>query len=211
MTPVVLIGGGGHAKVVAAVVGKIKHYHIVGYTAPIAGSAPLNLAYLGTDEILPDLLTSKRVTGAVIGIGIVEINGKRAALHRSVVGHGLSLPAIVSPTAVVNEPVAIGNGTVVMDGVVINPGTTIGELCILNTNATVEHDCTVGSYSHIAPGAVLCGGVTVGDETMIGTSACVLPGLYIASRCLIGAGATVTRDLTEPGVYLGNPARRIRT
>ena len=210
MISLVLIGGGGHAKVVAAIVGKIGRYQIVGYTAPIAGSAPLNLSYLGTDEILPDLLASKRVTGAAIGIGIIEINGKRAALHRSVAAHGLSLPSIVSPTAVVNEPARIGNGTVVMDGVVINPGAMIGELCIVNTNATVEHDCTVGSYSHIAPGAVLCGGVTVGEETLIGTSACVLPGLRIAARCLIGGGATVTCDLTEPGVYQGTPARRIR-
>jgi sugar O-acyltransferase (sialic acid O-acetyltransferase NeuD family) len=209
MISVVLIGGGGHAKVVAAIVGKTRGCRIIGYTAPVAGPAPLNLSYLGDDSVLPDLVASERVTGAVIGVGIIEINDKRATLHRSLSGLGFSLPSIVSPTAVVNEQVAIGDGTVIMDGAVINSGASIGELSIVNTNATVEHDCIIGAYSHIAPGAVLCGGVTVGDQAMIGASACVLPGVRIADRCLVGGGATVTRNLTEPGVYLGTPARRM--
>jgi sugar O-acyltransferase (sialic acid O-acetyltransferase NeuD family) len=209
MTSVVLIGGGGHAKVVAAIVNKTRQYRIVGYTAPIAGSAPFGLPYLGDDDVLADLMASKGVIGAVIGIGIIKVGDKRAALHQWLIIQGLSLPSIVSPMAVVNEDVMIGDGTVVMDGVVINPGTRIGECSIVNTNATVEHDCTVGAYSHIAPGAVLCGGVSVGDQSIIGARACVLPGIRITEHCLVGAGATVTHDLTEPGVYVGSPARRI--
>ncbi|WP_455388055.1 acetyltransferase [Petrachloros mirabilis] len=208
MRPLVLIGGGGHASVVAAVVGKIDLYRIIGYTAPAAGTGSLDLPYLGGDDVLPDLAASQRVVGAVLGIGIVDTGDDRSALQRRLLGYGLFLPPVVSPTAVVNSHVVIGDGTVVMDGVVINPGTRIGECSIINTNATVEHDCLIGACSHVAPGAVLCGGVSVGNQSVIGAKACVLPGVRVGDRCLVGAGSTVTRDLTEPGVYLGSPARR---
>ncbi len=159
MTPIVLIGGGGHAKVVSALVAKIGKYRIVGYTALAAGALPRSFApYLGEDHALPDLVASGRISGAVLGIGIVDVDADRAALRKRLIALGLALPSIVSPMAVVNTDVVIGDGTVVMDGVVINPGAKIGECSIINTNATVEHDCTIGDCSHIAPGAVLCGG-----------------------------------------------------
>jgi sugar O-acyltransferase (sialic acid O-acetyltransferase NeuD family) len=210
MTPIVLIGGGGHAKVVSAIVAKAGQHRIVGYTALVAAPVPPNFSpYLGDDNILADLVASGRVIGAVLGIGIIDVDSNRSALCARLLALGLALPPIVSPMAVINADVVIGDGTVVMDGVVVNPGARIGECTIINSNATVEHDCMVGAYSHIAPGAVLCGGVSVGAESIVGASACVLPGVRIGARCLVGAGATVTRDLAEPGVYIGNPAIRV--
>lgn len=210
MTPIVLLGGGGHAKVVSALVAKVGRHRIVGYTALAAGTLPPDFApYLGDDHVLPNLVASGRIAAAVIGIGIIDVGGGRAALRERLLALGLALPSIVSPMAVINTGVAIGDGTVVMDGVVINPGSKIGECSIINTNATVEHDCAVGDFSHIAPGAILCGGVSVGAQSMVGAGACVLPGVRIGARCIVGAGAIVTRDAVEPGIYTGSPAARI--
>ena len=210
MMPIVLIGGGGHAKVVSAIVAKIGQHRIVGYTALEAGPVPPNFPpYLGDDKVLLDLVASGRVIGAVLGIGITKVDTSRSALRERLLALGLAMPSIISPNAVINADVVVGDGTVVMDGVVVNPGARIGECSIINTNATVEHDCTVGACSHIASGVVLCGGVSVGCESMIGAGACVLPGVRIGERCLVGAGATVTRDLVDPGVYIGSPAIRM--
>ena len=63
---------------------------------------------------------------------------------------------------------------------------------------------------HVAPGATISGGVTIGHFSMIGVGATIIEGKKIAASCLVGAGATVVRDLTEPGVYVGSPARRIK-
>jgi UDP-perosamine 4-acetyltransferase len=63
---------------------------------------------------------------------------------------------------------------------------------------------------HIAPGVTISGGVTIGRFSMIGAGATVIEGRRIASECIVGAGAIVVHDLTEPGVYIGSPARRIR-
>jgi acetyltransferase-like isoleucine patch superfamily enzyme len=97
-----------------------------------------------------------------------------------------------------------------MDGSVINIGATLGRGAIVNTNSTIEHDVELADWVHVAPGATVSGGVTVGRFSMIGAGATVIEGIKIAARCMVGAGATVVDDLTEPGVYVGSPARRIR-
>jgi acetyltransferase-like isoleucine patch superfamily enzyme len=80
----------------------------------------------------------------------------------------------------------------------------------VNTNSTVEHDVRIDDWVHIAPGVTISGGVTIGRFSMIGAGATVIEGRQIASECIVGAGAIVVHDLTEPGVYIGSPARRIR-
>lgn len=79
----------------------------------------------------------------------------------------------------------------------------------MNTNSVVEHDVVLDDWVHVAPGATICGGVTVGRFSMIGAGATIIEGRQIAADCVVGAGATVIEDLTEPGVYVGCPARRI--
>jgi UDP-perosamine 4-acetyltransferase len=97
-----------------------------------------------------------------------------------------------------------------MDGAVINSGATIGRGGIVNTNSTIEHDVLLEDWVHVAPGATISGHVTVGRFSMIGAGATVIEGIKIAAGCMVGAGATVVHDLTEPGVYVGSPARRIK-
>jgi len=89
-------------------------------------------------------------------------------------------------------------------------GARIGRGAILNSNCTVEHDTQIGDWVHVAPGVTISGGVTVGPLSMIGVGAVIIEGKRIANGCIIGAGAVVVHDLTEPGVYVGCPARRIR-
>ena len=70
----------------------------------------------------------------------------------------------------------IGEGTVVMAHVVVQPNVKIGKHCILNTGCTVDHDCIIEDYAHIAPGAHLCGGVHVGEGALVGVGVAVAPG-----------------------------------
>ena len=122
----------------------------------------------------------------------------------------MRFPRLCLPTPSSTARWSLGAGTVVFDGAVVNPGVVTGPICIVNTNATVEHDCRLGMNVHIATGATVSGGVTIGDHTFVGAGAVVIHGVRIAAGCLIGAGAVVTEDLTEPGAYVGAPARRLR-
>jgi UDP-perosamine 4-acetyltransferase len=103
----------------------------------------------------------------------------------------------------------IGRGTVVLAGAIVNDGARIGDGVIVNSGAIVEHDAEVGAFSHVAPGAVLGGGARLGEDSLLGTNATILPRVSVSNRVIIGAGSVVTRDITEPGVYVGAPARLV--
>jgi sugar O-acyltransferase (sialic acid O-acetyltransferase NeuD family) len=209
MDKIVVIGGGGHAKVLISVLKKIL-VDIAGYTDRQDRGAILGVQYLGDDGILLELIRKHARCKAVIGVGKIDASGVRTTLQKEFEGLGFDFPSIVSPHAVINDEVLLGPGSVVFDGVVINSGTKTGRACILNTNCTVEHDCRLDENVHIAPGATLSGGVKLGKNCLIGTGANVIQNVSICDNCLIGAGSTVVKDITTPGTYVGNPAKRIK-
>jgi UDP-perosamine 4-acetyltransferase len=209
MPRVVVIGGGGHAKVAISVLKK-SGFDIAGYTDHQDRGVVLGVPYLGKDDILQNLGNENPDCDVVLGVGKIDASPSRFAFFEKLSALGFYFPVIVSPGSSINEDVQLSAGTVVFDGVIVNSGSKIGRMCILNTNSTVDHDCLLGDNVHIAPGATLSGGVNVGNNTMIGTGAAVIHSVTICAGCLIGAGSTVVEDLIVPGIYVGSPARRIK-
>jgi sugar O-acyltransferase (sialic acid O-acetyltransferase NeuD family) len=207
---VVVVGGGGHAKVVIAILRKLKRYRILGYTDLKNNGAVLGVPFLGSDSELFALAQGRKKLHAVLALGQVGLGEPRYELWSRLQSHSLLFPLIVSPDAIVNEEVSGGEGAVVMDGAVINSGASIGRGAIVNTNSTIEHDVVLADWVHVAPGATISGRATVGRFSMIGAGATLIEGIKIASGCMVGAGATVVHDLMDPGVYVGSPARRIK-
>lgn len=206
--PIVVVGGGGHAKVAIGVLKK-SGYCVIGYTDHRDHGNILTVPRLGEDDILTDLIRREGRCSAVVGVGKVDTSDRRARLQADLTALGYECPAIISVTAIVNEDVSLGAGTMVLDGVVINSGTRIGMTCIINTHSTVEHDCTIGHDVHIAPGATISGGVRIGDHCMIGAGATIVQGVDVCDGCMVGAGATVVSDLSVAGTYVGTPAKRL--
>lgn len=211
MNEIVIIGGGGHAKVIISIIIKSNVYKIVGYTDVVDKGEILGVRYLGSDIVLHELKGKYKRCFAVIGIGVLSLSGidKRIKIRSKLEQLGYDLPVIISPTAVINTDVKIGKGTVVFDGAIINAGTYIGENVIINTGALIEHDCQIGDNVHVACGAILGGGVTVGNSSMIGLGAKIIQYKKIGEHCMIGAGAVVVNDCSEQGEYLGIPAKRL--
>lgn len=208
MQDIIVVGGGGHAKVVLSILKKMTNFRVVGYTDQSDRGALLGLPYLGPDSGLAEF--NKDSCGAVLAVGQVGLGHRREEIWTKIRSEIDRFPVIASPRAVINEEVELAEGVVVMDGAVINPGAAVGRGAIVNTNSTVEHDVIVGDWVHIAPGATISGNVKIGSHSMIGAGAVVIEGRTIVENCIVGAGATVIRDLTESGVYAGCPARRIR-
>jgi UDP-perosamine 4-acetyltransferase len=212
MENIVVIGGGGHARVIVSVLKKLKKYHILGYTDPENKGRILGVPYLGGDEVLEDKKKKNEQMSAVIGLGhlIRDDIAKRVAIRRKLETLGFIFPSVVSPDALINENVKIGMSTIVMDGVIINPYTKIGENVIINTGSIIEHDCFVEDNVHIATNVILGGGVCIGRNTLIGSGAIVINTKKVGENCSIGAGAVIADDCLEPGTYVGIPAKRIK-
>ena len=113
----------------------------------------------------------------------------------------------IHPSVLVNETFLIKCGTVIMHNAILQARVLAGMHCIINTGAIVEHDCNLGDFVHVAPGAILCGGVMVGAGSLIGAGSIVNPNLNIGKNCIIGAGSIVTRNVPDGATVYGNPAR----
>ena len=139
---------------------------------------------------------------AIISIGSAEIRRK---IVESI--DVKKYPVAMHPTAVVSPRAKIGEGTVVMQGAIIQTCVEIGKHCIINTGASVDHECRIGDYVHIAPHATLSGDVEVGDGTWIGAGSVVKQCIRIGRNCMIGAGAIVVKDVPDGVTIIGVPGK----
>jgi len=210
MDEIVVIGGGGHAKVVIGVLRRAGRFRILGYFDRIDNGPILGTEYMGDDDRLASVVKMRNNVSALIAVGQVGLGKQRQEIFCRLSPLGLLFPSVVSLNAVVNEEVCLGAGVVVMDAAVVNCGTVIGNGAIINSNSTVEHDVHIGDWVHVAPGATISGRVTVGQCSMIGAGAVIIEGKNIVADCIVGAGTIVLDDIVEPGTYVGCPARQIR-
>lgn len=208
--PLVLLGAGGHARVLAAL-SRAAGHTVLGVCDPALAADAVSrwedLDVLGNDGAL-DRLPPDRVA-LVLGIGQLATGTLRERLYAAWRARGYDFPALVHPAAWVAPGVVLGDGVQVMAGAIIQPGCEIGANSIVNTRAGVDHDCRLGRDVHLAPGATLCGTVTVGDGAFIGAGATVIQGLGIGARAVVGAGVTLVRDLAPTTTVLG-AANRLR-
>jgi len=204
---IILLGGGGHAKVVIDAIKEAGGFTIYGIADPKLkkGASILGVPVIGTDEILAKLI-KQGIKDAFVSVGSIGDCEVRKKLCNNVKKIGYRLPVIKHPKAVIAKDVELKEGAFIAAGVVVNPGTKIGRNAIINTSASIDHDCEIGDFVHIAPGAVLSGGVKVGDETHIGTGAAVIQNLTIGKRCTIGAGQTIRHDMADGSKSFGQGA-----
>jgi len=196
-----VLGAGGHAKVV------IDTARAQGWSVYAAVDDNPNL-WGHPIEGVPVLGSLETAAGwqgwAIIAVGD---NRTRYAVSQR---YALRWATLIHPTAWLSHSAKIGEGTLVAAGVVVQPEAQIGRHAILNTACSIDHDCVVGDWVHIAPGARLAGGVHVDEGALVGIGAVVLPNIRIGAWSVVGAGAVVTREVPPHAVVVGVPARLIR-
>jgi sugar O-acyltransferase (sialic acid O-acetyltransferase NeuD family) len=200
----ILIGAGGHAKVIAAAI-VANGDRVLAVFDDDANRHGQTL--LGAPIVGPVAAAAEHAAGALAVLAI----GSNAARARLAMQLDLRWGVVVHPRAWVHETVQLGPGAVVFAGAVVQPDALIGAHSIVNTGASIDHDCLLGRAVHIAPGVHLAGGVRVGDESFLGVGAAAIPYVTIGDRVIVGAGAVVTRDLHGDTTAVGVPARVIRS
>ncbi len=197
----VIIGAGGHAKVVASTA--------LASGVPVRGFLDDNPALvnkkIGHYAVLGEIaqLGFKNFTAVVFGLGNNHLRKNLALQYQQ----SSQWPVLIHPHAYVHPSAKLGQGTVVFAGAIIQPDVEIGEHCIINTGATVDHDCRIGSYSHLAPGVHLAGTVTLGEGVFLGIGSVVIPEIQIGDWVQVAAGAAVVNSIPALKKVMGVPAK----
>lgn len=201
----VIIGASGQGKVVVDIALKLQKYDEILFLDDNENVKEcMNFPVVGKSSDAEQYIDSAEF---IVAIGNAQIRKKviEQLLHLNA-----NITTLIHPMATIGHNVRIGEGTVVMAGVIINPDSVIGKACVINTCSSVDHDCVVDDYVHIAVGSHLCGTVSVGDATWIGAGATVINNISICPDCIIGSGAVVIKDIKERGTYIGVPAKRVK-
>lgn len=203
-TELVLIGGGGHAVVVAEAVrasgGRVLGVYDDDERCP-AAREPDGAEWLG-----PLSQAGELDRPWILCLGDLCL---RASVLDRLGPAGAAAEKVVHPSAVISPSAVLGRGVFVGPLAVVHARAHVAAHAIVNTGAIVEHDCEVGENCHLAPRSALGGNVHVGQGTLVGLGAAVLPGLTISPGCVVGAGAVVHEDVPEGLRVAGVPARRL--
>jgi sugar O-acyltransferase (sialic acid O-acetyltransferase NeuD family) len=199
LNEIYIIGGGGHAKVVAsaAISAEFKITYIFDDNSSLLGTSLCGVPVIGPCAKIQEF--PPRPTVIAIGDN----------LHRFAVADRFDLPwqTVIDPRAYLHFSVVCGHGVMVLPGAIVQIDSQLGNHVIVNKSASIDHDCRLGDFVHIAPGVRLAGNVQIGNGVLVGLGAVVLPGIAIGNGAVIGAGATVIRDVPDNAVLMGVPGR----
>jgi sugar O-acyltransferase (sialic acid O-acetyltransferase NeuD family) len=211
MKKILIIGSSGHARVVVDIIEKEGKYQLLGILDRFRTQGEETLGYpiLGTEEDLPQLIEHHSVGGILIAVGD-NFTRSHIARHVNELCPSLEFITTIHPSANLGRGVSIGDGSVIMAGVSVNPCCTIGNFCILNTHSSLDHESTMEDFASLAPHAATGGNCFIGAHSAIGIGAVLIHGIRIGEHSLIGAGSTVLNPVDPYSIAYGTPAKVIR-
>lgn len=205
----VVLGAGGHGKVVADAA-RAAGANVLAFADADPqrhGSRLLGLPVLDGELEALRHFCGREGAKAVVAIGE---NATRRRVFEALLGRGVPLTSVVHPSAVLAPDVTLGVGVVVFAGAIVNVSSTIGDNAIVNTGARLDHDNTLGAHAHVSPGVSTGGEVEIGEGSHLGVGVSVRNRVRIGAWSVVGVGAAVVGDLPGGVVAYGVPARVVR-
>jgi acetyltransferase EpsM len=202
---IIIIGYGGHSKVVQDIILSYEGNEIVGFL-----DNKYEKSFIKENIFYGPISSHKYFVDEVPGIRFIVGIGNNHSRKEIVEMLNLEQDyflSIIHPSAQVSPSACVGNGTVIMANTVISANTKIGDHVIINTSAVVEHDNKVSDFAHVSPNATLTGNVQLDVGVHIGAGAILIPNVKIGEWAVIGAGATVIHSIPGNTTAVGVPAK----
>lgn len=204
----IVLGTGGHCRVVLSIIEELDFYDVLSIVE-IGTFRPGELIMGRSVEASPDYLFTLSGRSDIDVFLAIGDNYIRRLWWDRVKSLALPMPNLISPNALVSNSASLGESNVICARAFVGPEAKIGNNNLINTSAVVEHEVYIGHDCHLAPSSTVAGRSHLDDLCFVGAGATVIDGMSIASRTVIGAGATLVRDVDQPGgVYVGTPAKR---
>lgn len=203
--PLVLLGAGGHAKVLLDILSR-QGIRPVACISP--QPLPVHPLFAGITHYANDTALHNFDPQAVMlinGIGALPGSSRRFALFDEAKLLGFRFFSVICASAQVSPFATLGEGVQIFSHAIVNVDSQLADNVIINTRALVEHDCQIGKHTVVSPAAVLCGQVQTGQQVFIGAGAVVIQSVRIGDRAMVAAGTMLAHDLLPD--YKIYPAR----
>ncbi len=202
---VIVIGTGGHARVVLSILSYINNVEIIGL-------ADRDKAFIGKSILGYKIITTWDQVTEFFYKGINQVslavgdNEERAQLFYRFKERGFNILGGIHPTAVIEKGLNISEGVIVCAGAIIGTQVNIGPNSIINTGSIIDHECIIGEHVHIAPGCSIAGRVSIKSKAFIGIGSVIKEKITIGQKTVVGAGSVVVKDIPDEVVAYGTPA-----
>lgn len=212
MKKVIIIGSGGHAKVVIDIINEInkknKDIDIIGITSKSlsVGELFFGLPVLGNDDIIEGY-RGKENYFLAMGLGGFKDNFLREKVFNAMVGLGMRFLNVIHPSAVISETVVFGQGVTIFPGVILNTEVEIGDNTIIATGSSIDHETIIEENVLVSAGVTVGAYAIIGKRSLIALGANVVSGVKIGVDVLVAAGAVVVNDISDNKKVFGIPAK----
>jgi UDP-perosamine 4-acetyltransferase len=203
---VLIIGAGGHARVVYEILNTDPNTDLVAFvdnTTRGSDEEIMDVSVIGPHSVVDEYIESGAL-GVCIAVGDNEIRSKH--FKKFTQERGLTPINAVHDNAHVSPNASIGHGIVIQSSAEVMTNSVIGDNSIVNTGAIVEHETTVGEHAHVGPGTTVAGRVDIEDRVQIGMGCDIKEHVHIGKNAVVGAGSVVLEDVPADTIVAGTPA-----
>jgi len=207
MSGLLIVGAGGHGKVIADSAFELGRWERIAFLDDKypALRRVLEWTVLGNMKGAERFVNQFQEASVAIGENLL-----RMKIFNRLAEDGFEMPVIIHPRAAVSKRAVMERGSFVMSQAAVNVSAHVGTGCIVNTGATVGHDSILGNFVHVAPGSNIGGKTVIGAGSWIGIRSVIIEGIKVGKGVLIGAGAVIIRDVPDYSLVVGNPGRIIK-
>jgi sugar O-acyltransferase (sialic acid O-acetyltransferase NeuD family) len=211
MKKLAIIGSGDLGKQIKNLALESSEYIISGFFddfKPI-GSLVEGFPVLGNLDNIQKHFENGTFDELLIGIGYKHMKIRQELFERF--RHQIPFGKIIHSSCIIHNSVSIGSGSIVYSGTHIDMGALIGENCLIYNGCIIAHDTQIASHTILSPGVKIAGFSKIESLVNLGIGTIISDNVTVAMGTKTGAGAVVVKNIDESGLYVGIPAKKIKS
>jgi sugar O-acyltransferase (sialic acid O-acetyltransferase NeuD family) len=204
-----IIGAGSVGKFIAYNINQFtKSFEVLGFLDDDVTKHNSIIAGFPVIGFLDKLIEfSGKDIAIVFGIAFPSVKKKIFEQYQNL---DFEFPNFIAKDVWISEGVTLGKGCIIYPGTTINYETVIDDFVIINMNCSLGHNCTIKSYSSLAPGVNLGGNTRIGNCVELGIGSSTIQGVIVDDFAKVGGQAMVITNIPKADIFIGIPAKSMK-
>lgn len=211
MKRLAIIGSGDLAQQIAHHAVSENQYEIIGCFDDFKSTGQFsgNLKILGNVDSINNCFNQGMFDELIIGIGYNHMNFRQELFLQF--EKSIPFATIIHSSCFIDKSARIGKGTIIYPGCNVDMHTSIGDNCLIYNGTIIAHDSHISSNTILSPGVQIAGFCQINQHVVLGIGTVVSDNIQICENVRTGAGAVIVNHLSESGLYVGIPAKKIKS